>query len=182
MLKIGLTGNIASGKSTTEKILENLGYKVVDLDKVSHFLLENDCAKAILNEFNTIERKKLADIVFKDKEKLKKLENIIHPEIKKYIQNFFLENKNEQLVFVSGALIFEAGFNNLFDKIIFVDAPVDLRLKRLMKRNNLDKKAAILRISAQTENYKNKADIIIQNDKTESELVNQVKYAIKLLN
>jgi len=164
MIKIGLTGNIASGKSTVEKIIVEAGFKVVDLDMVSHCVLENECKNDILKTFNTTDRKKLGDIVFKDKNELKKLENIIHPELKKYVLKFFEDNKNEKAVFVSGALIFEAGFSDLFDKIIFVDAKRDIRINRLMKRNSLNEEEALLRIDAQSDKFKQKADFILENN------------------
>ena len=141
MIKIGLTGNIASGKSEVEKIFLKKGFIVVDLDKISHQLLENndEVKMSILNKFNTLNRIELAKIVFGDLNKKKILEDIIYPKLKEYIINLFKINNDKRVVVVSGALIYEAGFNELFDKIIFVDANKDLRLKRLMKRNNLDK-------------------------------------------
>ena len=163
MIKIGLTGNIASGKSTVEEMLSK-SYKVVDLDKISHEFIETKCKDEILKAFNTTNRKELSKIVFKDKNELKKLENIIHPKLREYVTEYFKNNKNEKIVFISGALIYEVGFNDLFDKIIFVDANKDLRLHRLMKRNSLDEQTALVRINAQNENYKNSADYIIENN------------------
>ena len=164
MIKIGLTGNIASGKSTVEALIAEIGYKVVDLDKVSHELLETVCKEEVLNIFKTTERKELSKIVFNDKNELKKLENIIHPKLKEYILKYFEENKTEEKVFISGALIYEAGFDKLFDKIIYVDSNKNLRLKRLMERNFLDEKTALIRINAQNDNFKNNADFIIDNN------------------
>ena len=67
-------------------------------------------------------------------------------------------------------MLFEAGFDKLFDKIIFIDAPYEMRLKRLMKRNNLDLKSAEIRLNAQNDNNKMKADYIIDNSKTIQDL------------
>ena len=179
MIKIGLTGNIASGKSTVEAIIAEFGYKVVDLDKVSHSLLETTCRNEILKAFKTTERKKIADIVFKDKNELKKLENIIHPKLKEYILNYFEENKSEKAVFISGALIYEAGFSDLFNKIIFVDCDKNIRLKRLIQRNSYDEETAKRRIEAQSDDFKSKADFIIRNNNDIKELKNNT---IELLN
>ncbi len=182
MIKIGLTGNIASGKSTVEFIIADFGYKVIDLDKISHNLIETTCKNEILSTFDTIDRKQLADIVFKDREKLRKLENIIHPELKKYILKYFENNKNEKMIFISGALIFEAGFSDLFDKIIYVDAKKDIRLNRLIKRSSIDKETALLRINAQNDSFKNKADFIIENNKDKEALKTKIFEILKTFN
>jgi len=181
MIKIGLTGNIASGKSTVEAVIAETGYKVIDLDKISHELLNTICKDEILKLFGTTERKKIAEIVFNDKNKLKKLENIIHPKLKEYVSDYFEKNKNEKAVFVSGALIYEAGFSELFDKIIFVDSDKNIRLKRLMKRNSLKKEEALIRISAQNSDYKNLADFVIVNNATEDELRKNTQKALNTL-
>ena len=164
MKKIGISGNIASGKSTVENIIASSGYKVVDLDIVSHKLLDTVCKDEVLTAFNTTDRKKLAGIVFKDKTELKKLEDIIYPKLKRYVLGYFEQHEKEEMVFISGALIFEAGFSELFDKIIFVDCDKETRLERLMKRNSMDIKSAKIRIEAQNDNYKNYADFIIENN------------------
>ena len=171
MNKIGLTGNIASGKSEVEKILSDLGFCVIDLDKVTHKLYQNDTIKTKLEEvFKTSDRNSIAKIVFDDKTKLKNLEEIFHPILKEYITNI----KSNKITFVSGALIYEAKFDSLFDKIIFVTADFDIRLKRLMMRNNLSKEEAIKRISSQNSKYISKADYIIENNTTKEELKQKV--------
>ena len=184
MLKIGLTGNIAAGKSEVEIIIKNKGYIVFDLDKISHNLLENECKNAILKEFKTTERKEIGKIVFSNKAKKEKLEQIIYPVLKKEILKIFDKYKNEPFIFISGALIFQAGFNNLFDKIIFVDSNKNLRLKRLIKRNNFTEDEAIKRINSQDETAKNLSDYIITNNSDLKELeCNTLKTieALKLL-
>ncbi len=166
MIKIGLTGNIASGKSEVEKIISHLGYLCVDLDIVSHDILQNnEEAKAkILKEFFTLDRKQLAQIVFYDDKRRQSLQNIIYPYLKEFILKKFIENNDKDLIFISGALIYEAGFDYLFDKIIFVDCDKNLRLKRLMKRNNMEENEAKNLINIQNDLNKTKADYIIKND------------------
>ena len=182
MLKVGISGKIASGKSEVENILQTLGYKVFDLDKMSHSLLENDekIKTQILAEFNTLERKELGKIVFGNKEKKQKLENIIHPKLKEIILEIFEQNKEEKAVFVSGALLFKSGFNKLFDKTIFIDANENLRLERLIKRNNLSLEDAKLRINLQDDNYQ--ADFIIENNSNISNLKIEIDKLLKDLN
>ena len=183
MIKIGLTGNIASGKSEVENILLKKGFVVVDLDKISHQLLEKDdeIKKKILGEFETLKRTELAKIVFNDLNKKKILENIIYPKLKEYIINIFKINKDKKAVIVSGALIYEAGFQDLFDKIIFIDSKKELRLSRLMKRNNIDKNTALQRINCQNDKNKTKADVIIENNSDIATLNNKIDNAIALL-
>lgn len=174
MIKIGLIGNIASGKSTVEKILAEMGLKVVDLDIISHRLLETTCKIEVLKEFSTTDRKKLSSIVFNDKEKLKKLENIIYPKLKEFINDYFEQNKNEKTVIVSGALLLEKGFKDLFDKIILVEADKELRYKRLIKRNNYTEAEAKIRIEAQKDIDKKLVDFTIENNKDEKALFKNI--------
>ncbi len=164
MIKIAITGNIASGKSTAEKTIEKQGYPVYDLDKISHGLLENGCKNEIIKKFGTTDRNKLAKIVFSNKDELLKLESILYPELKNEIFRIFNENKDKKAVFISGALIIDKGFGELFDKIIFIDADYDLRLERLIKRNNYTFEEAKIRIDAQDDKNKNLSDCIIENN------------------
>ena len=183
MLRIGITGNIASGKSAAEDFIRESGFKVYDTDKIAHNILENsEEAKRAFSEFDIfsngeIDRKKLAKIVFSDKKQLEKLENIIQPEVKKEILKIFSLCENEKAIFVSVPQLFEAGFENLFDKIIFISAEKSIRLARLMKRNSLTEEEALLRINAQQDEDKKiiKSDYIIENNSTPETLQNHIK-------
>lgn len=182
MIKIGLTGNIASGKSTVEEIIKNLGFLVFDLDIVSHNLLEGECKNKVLEEFGTIKRNELARIVFSNKEKLIKLENIIYPELEKFILKVFNENNDKKAVFISGALILDKGFKKYFDKTIFIDAEYSIRLERLIKRNNYSSDEAKIRMAAQDDSNKVLADFIINNNEDKTALKNNVCTTLKELN
>lgn len=179
MLKIAITGNIASGKSTVEKIIEELGYKVFDTDKIAHEILKK--SEEVKEIFNTFDRKEIAKIVFSDREKLKLLESIIHPQVKVKLEEIFLSNY--EIVFVSVPQLFEAGFECLFDKIIFVTADKNIRLERLMKRNLLTKKEALIRINAQNDEKEkiDKSDYIIENNLDEKELKKLVTDILSIL-
>lgn len=173
MLKIAIVGNIASGKSTVEDLIKSNGYKVFDTDKIAHKILENNQeVKAI---FGTTDRKKLAQIVFSDKEKLKVLESIIHPQVKKEILEIF--KLDEKIVFISVPQLFESGFDSLFDKIIFISADENLRLERLIKRNNLSQEEALKRISAQMSEEEKilKSDFVIKNNSNLESLKKEVE-------
>ena len=182
MLKVGISGKIAAGKSEVENILQTLGYNVFDLDKISHDLLENnEKIKAhILDEFKTLNRKELGKIVFSDNIKKQKLENIIHPELKNIILDIFEKNQEESAVFISGALLFKTGFDKLFDKTIFINSKDEIRLERLIKRNNLSKKEALDRLHLQDEG--DRADFIIENNSDINELKTKIEKLIKELN
>ena len=184
MLKIAITGNIAAGKTQVEKILANQ-FKVFDTDKIAHEKL-ND-----LKEFygydvftnGVIDRKKLGELVFNNPELKIKLENIIHPFIKKEVLKIFEENSNEDVIFVSVPLLFETDFYKLFDKILFVAANENIRLERLQKRNNLSSSEAILRIRSQMsqEEKIKRADFIIENNSTPEDLEKRVLIFIREL-
>lgn len=178
MLKIAITGNIASGKSTVEKIIENNGYKVYDTDKIAHKILEN--SEEVKKVFKTVDRKEIAKIVFSSPEKLKLLESIIHPKVKEEILKIF--NSEEKLVFISIPQLFESGFDTLFNKIIYVTADRALRLERLIKRNNLTIEEAEIRINAQVDTNKiEKSDYIIENNTDLADLQNKVKEVLELI-
>lgn len=151
MIKVGISGKIAAGKSEVEKILLEMNYPVYDLDKFSHSLLEDNevVRKKVLEEFKTLDRKELAKTVFSDLAKKEKLEKIIYPKLMQVISIIFEKHKKDKIVFISGAMLFKSGFYKVFDKMIFVEANDDIRLERLMKRNNLSKQDALNRLNLQ---------------------------------
>lgn len=172
MIRVAITGNIASGKSEAEKYLKDK-YPVIDTDELSHNILQTK-KELILKEFQkfdiqengNISRKKLGNLVFNNNELKTKLENIIHPEIEKEIKKFFEQHASSKIAFVSIPLLFEAKMEHLFDKIIMIYINDELRLERLMKRNNLTKDDAVLRINSQMaqEEKTKKSDFIIKNE------------------
>lgn len=178
MLKIAIVGNIASGKTTVEKIIESKGFKVFDTDKIAHKILES--SNEVIKEFGTNNRKEIAQIVFSDSDKLKKLESIIHPLVKIELEKIFASNEN--IVFVSVPQLFESGFDSLFDKIIYITADESIRKERLIKRNSLTPKEALTRIKAQNENNKKeKSDFIIENNSDITNLENRVNDILSIL-
>lgn len=178
MLKIAIVGNIASGKSTVEKIIESKGYKVYDTDKIAHEILAtSDEIKAI---FGTNKRNEIAKTVFTDPKKLKQLEAIIHPKVKETLLQIF--ETDIEIVFVSVPQLFEAGFENLFDKIIYITADESIRKERLIKRNSFTTEEAQKRINAQSENgKKEKCDFVIENNGSLNDLQNQVLEILSIL-
>lgn len=173
MISIAIVGNIASGKSTVENVLRKKGYKVFDSDIIAHEVLD-DLSEKILEAFKDydisengrISRQKLGALVFDDKNLKEKLENIVHPEIKDRLKKIFEENKLEKYIFVSIPLLFEVGWRNLFDKILFIYTEDKIRLNRLMQRNNFTKDDALARIKSQLpqEEKVKVSDFIINNN------------------
>ena len=186
MIKVGLTGNIATGKTTVERMFIELGIPVIDADDISHKLSEEDEIKnSIIKAFQddnivengVISREKLGRVVFNNPQKKQILENILHPKILTEINKFFEKNKNHKIVIASIPLIFELKIEKNFDKIILVSCNEQLQLERLIKRNNLSVENAQQRINCQIPQQKklSKADYIINNDGTLEDLKQQVK-------
>lgn len=154
---IGITGSIACGKSTVSNYLKSKGYIVIDADKIGHEALEDDYVKEKLilafgNEIledNKINRQKLGELVFGNSSNLNVLNSIIHPEIRKKILEKIDKNNDKELIFIDVALLFEAKFDDLVDKIIVVYVDENTQLTRLMKRNSISKKEALSRIVSQ---------------------------------
>lgn len=158
---IGLTGGIASGKSTVSKMFQKRGIPVVDADQIAREVVERGkeayekivgaFGREILNEDGSINRAKLGSIVFQHKTKRELLNSIVHPAVRKE-----MKKKQEQFV-LQGAkavvldipLLFESDLTHLVDKIIVVYVNENTQLQRLMKRNHLSKEEALARINAQ---------------------------------
>ena len=186
MLKVGITGNIAAGKSTVESLLIEKGYKVLDADDVAHDLLrEKSVKEKIVEQFDgydvlengELSREKLGKIIFTNKEDRQMLESILHPMIKEDIRQFFsASEKREEIVFVAVPLLFEAKFEDLFDKIVLIYADDEIRIDRLIERNDLSEEMAQNRLDIQMSQDKKKplSAYIIFNNSTIDDLVTQV--------
>lgn len=178
MLKVAITGNIASGKSEVEKFLREKSFQVLDSDTVVHDLLRDDedvknsFIKAFKGfdflEYGEISRSKLGKIVFTDKAAREKSQKILHPLVKDEIERFFSQQqeKGEKIAFASVPLLFEAHFEQLFDKIILIYADDKIRLNRLMQRSHLTPEQAQNRLDIQMNQDDKKAlsDFVIYNN------------------
>jgi len=181
---IVLTGGIGTGKSTVASFLKMYGYKIIDADKISKEVFEEK--KEIINKiFNTTDRKKLREIVFNDKEKLKTLEDLILPEVRERILNLAKKyEKDETYYFVDLPLFFEKQNYKEFDKILVVYAPKEIQIKRVIKRDNVDEKGALSIIKNQIdiEEKRKKADFIIDNSKDLKHLQKEIEKFLQKIN
>jgi dephospho-CoA kinase len=162
MLHVGLTGNIASGKSHTALIFAELGAHIIDADLVAHQLLSfgTGTYHAIIHAFGEqilapngdIDRKKLGQIVFFDEEQRKTLNRLTHQDVGAEILRriFELEHSfSSGIIIVDAALMVETGSYKMYDRLIVVTCDRSLQIARLMSRDQLDEEAAIARMNSQ---------------------------------
>lgn len=175
---IGLTGGIASGKSTVSALLVNKGARLVDADVIAREVMlpghevlaaaAKQFGKEILFSDGTLNRAKLGEIVFQDPVALQTLNNLTHPAIRQEIKNRMYSMEQEEpkrLIIVDIPLLFESGLESLFHEIVVVYVPREVQITRLMERNRLSLEEAEARLNAQMdiEQKRNKADYIIDN-------------------
>jgi dephospho-CoA kinase len=180
MLKVGITGGIGSGKSTVCKVFELFGVPVYYADDEAKKLLNTTTVQQqiiaafgneIINSNCEIERPKLAAIVFNNKEKLQKLNSIVHPAVAKHFEEWLAIHSNSKYILKEAAILFESGSYSQVDKIISVVAPVDIRISRTMKRDNISKELVLQRMQNQISDEEKikRSHFVIHND--ESQLV-----------
>ena len=169
---IGITGPTGAGKTTISKeICEKLGYTLIDADKIARDITKKgekaleEVIACFGEEFlvdGELDRKHLAQVVFNDKEKLDKLNKITHKYITEKIKLAISQNSNS---LIDVPLLFESGLDKLCNKIILVLCDENIRIERIMKRDNISEENALSRINAQKDYslYKAKSDIVINS-------------------
>lgn len=192
---IGLTGGIASGKSTVAAMLRKANIPVIDADQLARDLTQKQTpalkqialcfGNEILNADGSLNRSKLAKIVFSDPNKLKELEGILHPMIEalRLKQLAELKKNNNEVVVYMAPLIFENGIQNKLDKTLLITADQELVIKRIKERDGLDTKDAQSRIQAQMNDEEKKAlaDAVIENNGSLADLLEKLVKAFKEL-
>jgi dephospho-CoA kinase len=183
---IGLTGNIATGKSVVSGMLERLGAKAIDADALVHELMEKDTPiwQAVVREFGqdilchdgTINRKKLGGIVFADAAALRRLEAIVHPAVIVRTEEL-IDGSQEPVVVVEAIKLIEAGMHRTRDALWVVTCRKEQQLARLVKQRDLSEEEALQRIEAQPpqEAKLTLADVVIDNSGSLTETWQQVK-------
>lgn len=175
--KIGITGNIGSGKSLVCKIFEHLGINTFLSDEETKKLyLLPEIKKQILNYFNdevyfndgTLNKKLLSYHLFKNPKALQFIESVLYPQLNKTFDQW-CERQNSDYVLFESAILFEKKFDSQFDKIIFVSAPEDVRLQRAMLRDKCDEEnvRSRMRLQWSEETKIEKSDFVIYNDGNE---------------
>lgn len=156
---IAITGGIGSGKSVVSKMLTSMGYPVYDCDSHAKALMDKseEIKLRLCNEVlsdcvieGKIDRKRLAEKVFKDKEALNRLNQIVHSSVRIDLMTWSRLNQSE-IQFVETAILYQSGVDEMVDQVWDVDAPLDLRIERVMKRNSMSREDVIDRITSQEE-------------------------------
>lgn len=175
MKKIGITGGIGSGKSIISRILKTMGYPIYDSDSWAKHLMNNhpNIRQALINKFgieaytqNGLNRAYLAQQIFNDKANLSFVNSIVHPIVcDHFIQ--WTENQHSKFVFIESAILFSSGLDKILDKVIYVDAPQELRIQRAILRDKASAEAITARINSQSHDNEYAlihSNFIINND------------------
>lgn len=194
---IGLTGGIASGKSTVSNMLKDLGITVIDADIEARQVVEpgenayqqivKHFGRGILLDDGTINRAKLGEIIFNNKDEREVLNGIVHPAVRESMmeKKEVAVKRGEKLIVLDIPLLFESKLTDLVEKVILVYVDKEIQIQRLMKRNQYSESEAISRIQSQMplNEKKQLADFIIDNNgsiqQTEKQLniiLSQLKY------
>lgn len=188
MRVIGLTGGIASGKSTVARILKSLGATVVDADELAHFVLRpgEEAMEEVrasfpeaFGEIGDLDRGRLARIVFEDPERREILNAIVHPRVRALMRRAVAEaaSRGEKAIVLDVPLLIEGGLYRQVDEVWVVVVDEETQIARLMERNGLGRDEALLRIRAQMplERKRDFADVVIENEASLDDLRQKVR-------
>jgi dephospho-CoA kinase len=192
MLKIGLTGGIGCGKTTVAKMFSCLGIPVYNSDIRAKAIMQEDeqLKEQLVQAFGErtfdsgkLNRPFLAALVFSDEEELQKLNAIVHPAIQKDF-DIWASLQNATYIIKEAAILFESGANRGLDKVILVEAPEDLRIERVLKRDAVTKEEVRARISKQWTDSQKKplSDFVIMNNEKSLLLEQVLKVHEELIN
>lgn len=187
---IGLTGNIATGKSVVRRMLEHLGAYTIDADSLSHRAIAKDApgykpvvetfGKWILGPDGQINRSKLGGLVFRDSEALSKLESIIHPLVEQAI-DILVQRASQRVVVIEAIKLIESPLRNVCDSLWVTYAPEEVQIQRLMRKRGFTQEEAVTRTHSQgAQSVKiERANVVIRNTGSYDELWKQVTSAWK---
>jgi dephospho-CoA kinase len=173
---IGLTGGIGSGKSTLLAWFRSNGIPCFESDIVGKQLLNGQLKQDVIDYFgpelypnDVLDTKRMAQLVFQDKEALEKLNNLVHPAVGKAFKDFVEKNKNAQIVVKEAAILFETGAYKSCDFVILVCAPLEKRISRVIQRDGVKRAEVLARMLKQWDDNKKSAlaDFVIENDSLE---------------
>lgn len=190
---IGITGGIGAGKSTVSTICKHLGFKVYNSDQRAKEIVSEDpiIKKKLISFFGNniykngvLDRKFLSDKIFNDKSSLQQINSIIHPAVKKDFNSWVINNSNEKILFKESALLLESGAYKELDKIILIVSDKNLRVSRVLNRDqNRSKKEIESIIDKQIDEVDaiKYADIVIDNNHKKMLLPSVIKEIEKLI-
>lgn len=192
-LKVAVTGNIGSGKSSFCKLLEEMNYSVIKADEIAKDLLVNNekVKQEIIKHFGKsayngqeVNRKYLADKVFSNQSNLNKINSIVHPlAIETVITQMSKQLQSSDLIFHEAALIYEADIEDLFDIVVLISGDLKIRMERKRMHDNLSEAEFMMRESNQIpeDEKKKRADFVFANNGTLEELKTKAEMLIKIL-
>lgn len=190
---IGITGGIGAGKSTVSTICKHLGFKVYNSDQRAKEIVSEDSIikKKLISFFGNniykngvLDRKFLSDKIFNDKSSLEQINSIIHPAVKKDFNSWVINNSNEKILFKESALLLESGAYKELDKIILIVSDKNLRVSRVLNRDqNRSKKEIESIIDKQIQEAEaiKYADIVIDNNHKKMLLPSVIRELEKLM-
>lgn len=192
-MKIGITGTIASGKTSVSILFRRMGFCVFNADQYAKMTthVSNPCFKQlvtilsedVLDDNGDIDRQKMADMIFHDEDKRKQVNAIVHPYVIEGMKRFFENHNDQKIIFAEIPLLFEANMKEYFDKILVVSCSKDTAIKRMKEDRNYSEAQALARYASQLdpEYQMQNADDVIMNDGDLKELGSKVnQYIAKL--
>lgn len=186
---IGLTGGVGSGKSLAAEILQKItGARLLVADELGHVAMVKDTigyqkildafGEKVLSPNGEIDRKKLADMVFADRERLQQLNDIVHPLVKDYLSHYIRERrKQEGTMILENAIMFETGCDKFCDQVWYVWVPEEVRVQRLQESRGYsrEKCEAIMAQQMQEASFRNRCQKTIKNTGSVEELEETLK-------
>lgn len=196
MLRVGLTGGLASGKSFAASEFERLGCAVLHADRLGHAILAEDAAvlgevtaafgEGVLRADGAIDRKRLAGVVFASKDKLERLNAIVHPRVFERVEDFFQQTARRDpsaVALVEAAIMVETGSYRRYDRVVLAACPREAQIDRFVRREGGTRDEAEARLGRQMplEDKRKFADFVIDTSGSEAETLEQVRRVYRQL-
>lgn len=175
MVRLGITGGIGSGKSYVSRLLcDHFRVPVYNCDIKARLITLTDegvidaltqLLPDVYDEEGDIRRNVLADYLFASPENAQRINSIIHPAVREDLHRWYALNANEPIVAMESAILFESHFEDEVDKVLFVDAPTEIRVSRVMERDGLTREKVLSRMTQQNpDEARQRADYVVVND------------------
>lgn len=189
MIFAAITGSIGCGKTTISNILRKQGFLVYDIDKWVKLLYYKKDFLAVISKYfpevfdenGIFNKRALRNLVFSNSDKLKILESLVHPFLTARLRRIIRQNRNNGIVFVDVALLYEMGWDKFFDYVVLADVEYEVQKLRVMKRDNVSAEdfEKINKVQMPQEEKRKKADFIVDTNASEGKLVQQLLCVIE---